>query len=241
MNPDRACYYEFEDIGKPRVLQLVKGGSYYRCYDESKNALYDNPVPVMLNLDDGLYCSGVFMKRILMLLPLFGFQPVVSAERASLSDLSGLPLSGPGIGGRFSSSTKDLSVRYDSPGNALELGFCSFLSSSFLSRVINCIKAKSAANDAVSRAAGKCPGSTLIGGKGDAFRHCYWSARMTIDMGEAKGFGDRHEAFSHAPERYMDLKNNEIGRSVGAVYRSYESASRRCEFLAHTDQLVTRA
>ncbi|MCO8190039.1 MAG: hypothetical protein NKF37_00570 [Tropheryma whipplei] len=194
------------------------------------------PVPVMLNLDDGLYCSGVFMKRILMLLSLFGFQPVMSAERASLSDLSGLPLSGPGIGGHFSSSTKDLSVRYDSPGNALELGFCSFLFN-----VINCIKAKSAANDAVSRAAGKFPGSTLIGGKGDAFRHCYWSARMTIDMGEAKGFGDRHEAFSHGPERYMDLKNNEIGRSVGAVYRSYESASRRCEFLAHTDQLVTRA
>ena len=96
------------------------------------------PVPVMLNLGGGLYCSEVFMKRILvvlMLLPLFGFQPVMSAERASLSDLSGLPLSGPGIGGPFLSSTKDLSVRYDSPGHALELGF-----GSFLFNVINCIK-----------------------------------------------------------------------------------------------------
>lgn len=106
----------------------------------------------------------------------------------------------------------------------------------------NCAKAKSAADDASARARGKFPQATLHEGKGDAYRHCYWSARMTIDMGlgEAQGFGDRHEAASPAgPDKNMDLENNATGRSVGQSHRSHNSASDRCEDLARNGKLVT--
>lgn len=104
-----------------------------------------------------------------------------------------------------------------------------------------CASAKSAADDALSRAQKKFDASTLFQGKGDAYRHCYWSARMTIDMGAAvaKGFGDRHEAGSSGEDKRMDLSNNATGRSVGSSYRTYSSASNRCEMLARTGKLVT--
>ena len=79
---------------------------------------------------------------------------------------------------------------------------------------------------------------------GDAFRHCYWSARMTINFGLtraigallAKGFGDRREWFTeNAEAKRMDLANNAHGRRVGrevtgssnAKYRSAESTCYR--------------
>ncbi|OKL50983.1 hypothetical protein BSZ39_12885 [Bowdeniella nasicola] len=90
-----------------------------------------------------------------------------------------------------------------------------------------CRKAKAAADDALSRARQKFAAASLYQGKGDAYRHCYWSARMTIDMGSAtaKGFGDRHEAESSGADKKMDLRNNEIGRSVGRSYTRYATAS----------------
>lgn len=54
----------------------------------------------------------------------------------------------------------------------------------------------------------------------DAFRHCYWSARMRIAMVEemARGFLTRHETLPCNPrdERVMDENNNESGLSIGA-------------------------
>lgn len=54
----------------------------------------------------------------------------------------------------------------------------------------------------------------------DAFRHCLWSALMTIVLGpaEAKAFTDRHERGSdNTPaEGAKDQFNNAIGRVVGA-------------------------
>lgn len=104
-----------------------------------------------------------------------------------------------------------------------------------------CSSAKSAADDALKRAKAKFPGNSLYLGKGDAYRHCYWSARMTIDMGAgvAKGFGDRHESESSGDDKRMDLANNATGRSVGLSYRSHNSASNRCEWLAQNNRLVT--
>lgn len=104
-----------------------------------------------------------------------------------------------------------------------------------------CRSAKSAADDALARAKKKFDTSTLYLGKGDAYRHCYWSARMTIDMGkdEAKGFGDRHESESSGSDKSMDLANNATGRSVGKSYKTYNSASNRCEWLAHNGKLMT--
>lgn len=105
----------------------------------------------------------------------------------------------------------------------------------------SCSSAKSAADDALARAKKKFDASTLYQGKGDAYRHCYWSARMTIDMGEsqAKGFGDRHESESSGADKSMDLANNATGRSVGKSYKTYDTASNRCEWLARNGKLVT--
>ncbi len=53
----------------------------------------------------------------------------------------------------------------------------------------------------------------------DAFRHCYWSARLRIAMTEdkARGFLERHEQVACNPhdERVMDENNNELGLSLG--------------------------
>lgn len=105
----------------------------------------------------------------------------------------------------------------------------------------NCASAKAAADDALARAQARFDSSTLYQGKGDAYRHCYWNARMTIDMGAgvAQGFGDRHESESSGRDKDMDLANNATGRVVGQIYRNYDSASNRCEWLAHNNRLVT--
>ena len=63
--------------------------------------------------------------------------------------------------------------------------------------------------------------------------------KRTLRVGEAQGFGDRHEAESSGPDKEMDLANNATGRSVGQSYRTYDSASNRCEWLARNNRLVT--
>lgn len=77
-------------------------------------------------------------------------------------------------------------------------------------------------------------------GRQDAFRHCYWSARMRIGHGfdKAKEFGDRHEQSNGQPatEKDMDLKNNSIGRGVGAG-RSNSTAKSECLRLAKAGSL----
>ena len=90
---------------------------------------------------------------------------------------------------------------------------------------------------------------------GDAFRHCYWSARMTIDLGLiraagaliAEGFGDRHEAFTEeADEKRMDLTNNAHGRRVGKIVAGrnknakYRNAEAKCYLWSQNGTLQTR-
>jgi hypothetical protein len=82
-----------------------------------------------------------------------------------------------------------------------------------------CSRAKTSAQDALSYAEQYFPGTTH-NGRGDAFRHCYWSARMTIEdgAGTAERIATHHEdteSGQPAIERTMDLSNNDIGRSVG--------------------------
>ncbi|WP_164020719.1 DUF6973 domain-containing protein [Pyxidicoccus trucidator] len=59
----------------------------------------------------------------------------------------------------------------------------------------------------------------LHNGKGDAFKHAYWSALMTFYHSElwAKALGNAHEARPKNPkiERRMDLHNNAVGRGHG--------------------------
>jgi hypothetical protein len=73
-------------------------------------------------------------------------------------------------------------------------------------------------NKALAEAQRRYPG-TVHNGEGDAFRHCYWSALLTRDVGaaNAKAFTDAHEdkAGNPAGEKAMDLHNNGVGIDVG--------------------------
>lgn len=56
-------------------------------------------------------------------------------------------------------------------------------------------------------------------GKGDAFKHAYWSALMAFYLTDtwAKAMGNAHEARPNNPkmEKRMDLRNNAVGRGHG--------------------------
>lgn len=58
--------------------------------------------------------------------------------------------------------------------------------------------------------------------KGDAFRHCYWSALITRDAGvlAALSFTTAHEDNPSNPpaEKTMDLHNNSVGISIAISY-----------------------
>gem|GEM_PF-4051842 len=134
--------------------------------------------------------------------------------------------------------TADPSI-YDLGGmNGAEKSFCSLPS-----RWSICNTARQDSNTA-SSAAQRSFASSLHNGKGDAFRHCYWSALMTIHMGRATaaGFGDRHEMIDGNPniERVMDQRNNAIGRdSVGISTGSPSVAASRCASRARSGALWT--
>lgn len=95
-----------------------------------------------------------------------------------------------------------------------------------------CSKASDHADAALAEAQRRWEG--LHNGRGDAFRHCYWNARMTRDFGKgtAKGFADRHEQNPGQPaiEKKMDLFNNDVGRTVGEASSSYGDAAERCSY-----------
>ncbi|ERF74602.1 hypothetical protein EPUS_00732 [Endocarpon pusillum Z07020] len=109
--------------------------------------------------------------------------------------------------------------------------------------VDDCVKAQGHADIAAQAAQNLFPANTLHNGKGDAFRHCYWNARMTIDLGagNAKSIGDNHEDGSNGPaeEKRMDLANNASGRNIGASAGSYASAQEACRVAAVNGRLVT--
>jgi len=74
---------------------------------------------------------------------------------------------------------------------------------------------------ALAEARKKFSGAGQHNGRGDAFRHCYWSALLARDIGKsgAKDFTTAHEGYSGNPsgEREMDLHNNGIGISIGQM------------------------
>ncbi|RPB03962.1 hypothetical protein L873DRAFT_1799943 [Choiromyces venosus 120613-1] len=109
-------------------------------------------------------------------------------------------------------STSTLVARYTP--NAAEIRYCIWPPN-----VNFCFRAYAHGDEAINAARNSFPANTLHNGKGDAFRHCYWCARMTIDMGKdvAKIFGDLHEEGDDNPaaERDMDLTNNATGRQYG--------------------------
>lgn len=126
--------------------------------------------------------------------------------------------------------TAQVEAASDYPGgmNEAEWRYCRVPSHASL-----CNKASKHADAALAEAQRRWP-SSLHNGKGDAFRHCYWNARMARDFGKgtAKGFADRHEQNPDQPaiEKKMDLFNNNVGRDVGEASSSYSDAAERCSY-----------
>jgi hypothetical protein len=79
------------------------------------------------------------------------------------------------------------------------------------------------AEKALSEASARFSAASLHNGPGDAFRHCYWSALLTRDIGfqNAKAITDAHEEFPHNPanEKEMDLHNNMQGMFIGIGHK----------------------
>ena len=63
------------------------------------------------------------------------------------------------------------------------------------------------------------PNHTSHNNEGDAFKHCYMQAELTLWLGKniAKYIGDKHEDKPDNPpkEKEMDLHNNAVGRQIG--------------------------
>lgn len=74
---------------------------------------------------------------------------------------------------------------------------------------------------AKTEAARRYPRREQVDGRGDAFRHAYWSALMVRDCGLLIGarFTTAHEMFegNESAARDMDLHNNRIGHLIGAL------------------------
>jgi len=77
----------------------------------------------------------------------------------------------------------------------------------------------------------------------DAFRHCYWSALITREIGEneALKFTTMHESSPlNAPiERNMDLHNNRIGIDIGKNGGSDMLIANRCVEALKMGRLTT--
>ena len=111
------------------------------------------------------------------------------------------------------------------------------------SNISKCLTAKTDASTATTAAEVEFP-DTLHNGKGDAFRHCYWSALMTRHLGEAQAkiFGDLHENSEleqPQEERAMDLANNASGRAIGTASADEDEVYEACYSAASQGKLVT--
>lgn len=112
---------------------------------------------------------------------------------------------------------------------------------------VRCKSAQGHASSASTAAEQNFKSSTLHNGKGDAFRHCYWNARMTLDFGsgDAKKIADNHEKEAPGPakEESMDKSNNNHGRIVGnyvsGVGGGMARALSMCQYKANNGELVT--
>lgn len=108
---------------------------------------------------------------------------------------------------------------------------------------LDCYRAKRLGGKALTAAKRNFPDATLHFGSGDAFRHCYWSARLKLSLGhdDAYTIGTKHESESVANDKVMDLYNNKIGRwTAGKVDdRKYPASTALdwCAYYARYQQL----
>lgn len=103
---------------------------------------------------------------------------------------------------------------------------------------------KDQAEKALAEAQRRFPPSSLHNGEGDAFRHCYWSALMTRDIGvlNTLAITNAHEDFPGNPEdeKKMDLHNNAQGIMVGVAHKkaSDEELADLCVKLLRSGRLI---
>jgi len=75
----------------------------------------------------------------------------------------------------------------------------------------------------------------------DAFRHCFWSALLSRDIGYAAAlrFTTAHESSptNDPAEREMDLHNNAVGLKIGRAKGSNQILSHRCMAALNARQL----
>ncbi|TMP70107.1 hypothetical protein CWB76_12040 [Pseudoalteromonas sp. S1609] len=68
--------------------------------------------------------------------------------------------------------------------------------------------------------------------KSDAFRHCFWSATLSRDIGykNALEFTNAHESspLNIAEEKTMDLHNNSVGLRIGISNSDNTKLSKMC-------------
>lgn len=106
----------------------------------------------------------------------------------------------------------------------------------------DCQTAKADAETALQTAATRYPGYALHNDEADAFRHCFWSALMTLHIGvsQAKIVGDNHEKLYDNPaaEKNMDLFNNAVGLQVGLLANGPDAAEETCHQYAVTKRLL---
>lgn len=108
---------------------------------------------------------------------------------------------------------------------------------------LDCYTAKNDADTASLESSNLYPAETLHNGRGDAFRHCYWNALMTIHINynQAKIIADQHENSSSGPdnEKSVDRKNNEVGRRIGISSGNENSAKLECQAAVSDGRLQT--
>ena len=81
--------------------------------------------------------------------------------------------------------------------------------------------------------------------KSDAFRHCFWSAILTREIGYSGAFRftTAHElsALNPKDEKEMDLHNNGVGLSIGRDGGSDQNISLRCLGALKSGKLIILA
>lgn len=84
-------------------------------------------------------------------------------------------------------------------------------------------------------------GRNGLNDRSDAFRHCFWSALLTREIGYAAAlrFTTAHESSptNDPAEKAMDLHNNSIGLKIGRINGSDYILSQRCMAALNSGQL----
>lgn len=88
-----------------------------------------------------------------------------------------------------------------------------------LTNIVDYATISSDKDKALSEARLRYDASTLLNGRGDAFRHCYLSALLARDIGAEKALElmTLHESWCGNPEDQleMDMHNNTVGVAIG--------------------------